>query len=229
MVILVEVGAVITYWEMCSEEGASLQHGMNYRLHGKDTVILMSRRPNAPYPDRIEENGRILIYEGHDVSRRYNPKPKTVNQEKYISGKETQNGLFYDAVQRYKNDGEPEIVKVYEKVRDGIWTFNGLFKLVDSWEENDNSRKVFKFKFEILNSPYNKRTYDDPEPNRLIPPAIKVAVWKRDKGRCRICGSTKNLHFDHIIPFSKGGSSTDPENIQILCAKCNLKKHDKIE
>ncbi len=224
-----EIGNVITYWEMCSEEGASLQRGMNYKLHGKDTVILMSRRPNAPYPDQIEEDGKILIYEGHDVPRSHNPKPKTVDQEKYTAGKKTQNGLFYDAAQRYENGGDAEIVKVYEKVRDGIWTFNGLFKLVDSWEENDNGRKVFKFKLEILDTPYNLTVSEEVEPNRIIPPAVKVAVWKRDKGTCRVCGSIKNLHFDHIIPFSKGGSSTDPENIQILCAKCNLKKHDKIE
>jgi hypothetical protein len=37
------------------------------------------------------------------------------------------------------------------------------------------------------------------------------------------------LHFDHIIPYSKGGSSKDPANIQILCGRHNLAKHDKIE
>ena len=100
---------------------------------------------------------------------------------------------------------------------------------MDSWEENNNGRKVFKFKLEILDTPYNMKVSEEVEPDRIIPQAVKVAVWKRDKGRCRICGSTKNLHFDHIIPFSKGGSSTNHENIQILCAKCNLKKHDKIE
>jgi hypothetical protein len=36
---------------------------------------------------------------------------------------------------------------------------------------------------------------------------VKLAVWKRDKGSCVLCGSTKNLHFDHILPFSKGGTS----------------------
>jgi len=67
------------------------------------------------------------------------------------------------------------------------------------------------------------------EHNRLIPTAVKVAVWKRDKGKCVKCGSNKNLHYDHIIPFSKGGSSTTAANIQLLCATCNLKKHDNIE
>ncbi len=43
-----------------------------------------------------------------------------------------------------------------------------------------------------------------------------------------MCGSNINLHFDHDIPFSKGGSSLTSKNIQLLCEKCNLKKHDKI-
>jgi hypothetical protein len=42
------------------------------------------------------------------------------------------------------------------------------------------------------------------------------------------CGSTKNLHFDHDIPFSKGGSSLTGANVRLLCAKCNLQKSDKI-
>jgi 5-methylcytosine-specific restriction endonuclease McrA len=37
------------------------------------------------------------------------------------------------------------------------------------------------------------------------------------------------LHFDHIIPYSLGGSSKDAENIQLLCAKHNLEKHDAIQ
>jgi hypothetical protein len=42
-------------------------------------------------------------------------------------------------------------------------------------------------------------------------------------------GSKDNLHFDHIIPYSKGGSSLLAENIQLLCARHNLGKKDKIE
>ena len=46
---------------------------------------------------------------------------------------------------------------------------------------------------------------------------------------CVECGSEDNLHFDHIIPFSKGGSSLVAENIQILCARHNLEKRDTIK
>jgi 5-methylcytosine-specific restriction endonuclease McrA len=53
-------------------------------------------------------------------------------------------------------------------------------------------------------------------------------VWKKDKGQCVLCGSKENLHFDHDVPFSKGGASLTAKNVKILCMKHNLKKGDKI-
>src|ERR1700730_7678762 len=52
---------------MCQQERLSLQRGMNFRLRDGASVILMSRRAGAPYADAVEEDGRVLIYEGHDV------------------------------------------------------------------------------------------------------------------------------------------------------------------
>jgi hypothetical protein len=34
----------------------------------------------APYADRVEEDGRVLIYEGHDIGKE-GPDPKSVDQE----------------------------------------------------------------------------------------------------------------------------------------------------
>jgi hypothetical protein len=79
--------------------------------------------------------------------------------------------------------------------------------------------------------PYVGIPYEDGIPSddsRYIPSEVKRIVWTRDHGRCVICGSNRRIHYDHDIPFSKGGSNT-VDNIRILCEKCNLRKSDKIE
>ena len=53
--------------------------------------------------------------------------------------------------------------------------------------------------------------------------AIMSEVWTRDGGKCVDCGSIEDLEFDHIIPLSKGGSST-ADNLRILCRVCNRKR-----
>ncbi|MGD0824075.1 MAG: hypothetical protein ABR908_05795, partial [Terriglobales bacterium] len=63
----------------------------------------MSRRLGAPYEDRIEEDGRIIIYEGHDLRRKSGIDPKALDQPEFEpSGKPTQNGLFAGAARKFK-------------------------------------------------------------------------------------------------------------------------------
>jgi hypothetical protein len=227
---------VVSYREMCALYDMSLQRGMNFRLRNAESLILMSIRPGAPYEDRVEQGGRVVVYEGHDAPRRQaGPDPKFVDQPEFQpNDRPTQNGLFIDAVRRFKLGKAPaERVRVFEKIRNGIWVYNGLFELVDGWQETNERRQVFKFRLQLLDE-------DGPEfapaalpaeveHDRVIPSGVKVEVWKRDKGRCVQCGSMKNLHFDHIIPYSQGGSSKHAANIQILCSKHNLAKKDNIQ
>lgn len=142
-------GDILTYFEMCQLEGTSLQRGMNFRLHGRHSVVLMSRSSNAPYQDRIEEEGTVLIYEGHDEPKTAEtPVPKIVDQPEFLpSGRPTENGKFSAAARAFKSATKgPDIVKVYEKLRLGIWADNGYFHLVDTWVETNGQRNVFKFK-----------------------------------------------------------------------------------
>ena len=225
---------IISYMDMCRYEGASLQRGMNFRLDGQTSVILMSLRKGAPYTDRVEQHGQVLIYEGHDVPRtKEGPNPKDIDQPDVSPiGKPTQNGLFWIAALSHKNNGVPaESVRVYEKIKTGIWAYAGLFELVDAWKDREGKRSVFKFKLRLniqqMSAPSTE--LEEIEHDRLIPTKVKMEVWKRDKGKCVLCGNKENLHFDHILPFSKGGTSLLANNIQILCAKHNLMKRDKIE
>jgi len=224
---------IISYLEMCRRETASLQRGMNFGLGGTHSVILMSLRQNAPYPDRLEDDGSTLIYEGHDESKTKELRdPKTVDQPEHtINGTPTQNGRFHQAAQACKEGRrQPERVRVYEKIHSGIWSYNGIFHLVDSWIEKDGHRQVFKFKLLAVEGEENFSVpaSTHAERRRIIPTAIKLAVWKRDGGRCVTCGAVDELHYDHIIPFSRGGTSMTIENVQLLCARHNFEKRDKI-
>jgi hypothetical protein len=227
-------GEIITYLDMCREEGVNLQRGMNFHLRGLGSVILMSLRPGAPYADRVEEEGRILVYEGHDIPKtKDGPDPKSVDQPTLNPGGAlTQNGLFFESVTRYKRgEAAPELVRVYDKIRSGIWVYSGIFELIDAWQETSNRRRVFKFKLRLVEGEQEALRQEPAglEHDRLIPTSVKQFVWKRDKGKCVKCGRQDNLHFDHIIPYSKGGSSLVAENIQLLCASHNLAKRDRIE
>ena len=64
--------------------------------------------------------------------------------------------------------------------------------------------------------------------DRYVPSNVKIAVWRRDEGKCAKCASQEKLEYDHIIPVSKGGSNTE-RNIQLLCEKCNRLKSANIE
>jgi hypothetical protein len=194
----------------------------------------MSVRRNAPYRDRIADNGATLIYEGHDVPKSPGiSDPKRIDQPEHtLKGALTQNGVFHGAAQDFKaGKREPERVRVYEKIRDGIWSYNGVFYLTDSWREQDSHRTVFKFRLISVEGEDDDEqpVQLSPIPRRIIPTEVKLEVWKRDGGRCIRCGATNELHFDHDLPFSKGGSSITAQNVQLLCARHNLEKHDQIE
>ena len=111
-----------------------------------------------------------------------------------------------------------------------VWSLKGFFDLIDYKVVNDGQRNVFHYILRLSNrSESNNNVETKMIQTRLIPSEVKKEVWKRDSGKCVLCGSTQNLHFDHELPFSKGGTSLSVKNVRLLCMKCNLKKSDKIE
>ncbi len=66
---------------------------------------------------------------------------------------------------------------------------------------------------------------------RAIPQSVQINVIARDGKVCAMCGeniSPEEVQFDHIIPYSKGGSS-DESNIRVLCEECNKKRSNNFE
>lgn len=215
---------------MCAVEGKMLQQGMNFRSNPSYSVVLMSQRPNAPYPDRISEDGLQLFYIGHDAYG--HPSKGQIDQPLATSnGTLTPNGHFFRAVAASDSGHPRERVRVYEKLKPGVWVFVGTFALSDAKLVPAGDRLVCEFRLDLLDIDDEAAAGRElaPSPGRLIPTVVKVEVWARDKGMCAVCGSKENLHFDHIIPFSLGGSSTNAQNIQLLCQAHNLAKSDRIE
>jgi 5-methylcytosine-specific restriction endonuclease McrA len=81
-------------------------------------------------------------------------------------------------------------------------------------------------------------SYRETPYKRGVPPQVKrrerailkrhYANWKaqvsmRDGLYCAHCGVTDALVLDHVLPIARGGTST-PENLQLLCARCNRLK-----
>lgn len=226
---------IMSYREMCDmEKKQTLQRGMNYRLNPSYSVILMSQRSNAPYKDKLHNDGITIEYEGHDTSKRgYTHNPKLEDQPDHLpSGKLTQNGLFIKSVTNFKHGLiPPEVVKVYEKIMNGVWSLKGYFCLIDYKVIDSGGRKVFRFILQLSDKQEVEVSVGGQNfsQTRLIPSEVKKEVWKRDKGMCVLCGATENLHFDHDLPFSKGGTSFTSKNVRLLCIKHNLQKSAKIE
>lgn len=241
---------IISYPEMIQREGIALQKGMNFRVRGGAagySIVLMSVRKGAPYQDKWHDESAaaphagMLEYEGHDAPRvrDSSANPKENDQPMTLpSGALSDNGKFFQAAMGAKSGtSKPEVVQVYEKIADGIWCDRGRHLLLDAeiksvpvGAKTSRTRNVFRFYLMPTVTPEVKTREDERElsVSRQIPTAVKVAVWKRDRGRCVMCGATDNLHFDHDVPFSKGGSSITTENVKLLCARHNLQKSDKI-
>ena len=67
--------------------------------------------------------------------------------------------------------------------------------------------------------------------SRQISAVTQRRVLRRDNYICQICHKPipdNEVNFDHIIPWSKGGSS-DESNIRLLCESCNKSRGNNFE
>ena len=56
---------------------------------------------------------------------------------------------------------------------------------------------------------------------------IRKIIFERDGNKCYYCGSTKDLHMDHVMPKSIFRWH-DVYNIITACHKCNFRKGTKL-
>ena len=230
--MIAEGDKLFTRTEVHKREGKTI-YNMHFG-HGEPySVVLMSVQPDAPYDDVKAQNG-IIIYQGHDNAEVEKSRRKLVDQTLTFYGDPNPNSHFFNEARRYET-GEitiPRAVKVYEKFGTSYWAERGFYALTKVTFESDDKRKAFYFTLEPGFKFHELTGHTVPrEHTREIPVEVKRYVFWRDSGRCanKDCLSGENIQFDHIIPFSQGGTSLSADNIQLLCYDCNQKKGTKIE
>lgn len=103
-----------------------------------------------------------------------------------------------------------------------------LFEYIEAFVRSGGTRQNIEKRHEI----YQRRFLSDipdlvpKDPNRAFDTNERLVIWRRDDETCQECGqevSLEDMHADHILPHSKGGTTTI-ENGQTLCSSCNLSK-----
>ena len=101
----------------------------------------------------------------------------------------------------------------------------------ESSEETDCSKKGRNKGEENISVVSERKKYKPHRTPRDINLRLRFKVFQRDNFKCCVCGASPakdpsvELQVDHIIPWSRGGE-TVLENLQTLCARCNLGKSD---
>lgn len=149
-------------------------------------------------------------------------------QDIHIEGYVNNKPICKSCIQYY-----PRFGKIKDKIREDKEKNQIEMRKQEEEQKKDVQKQLEQHDLESLilmgYEPGNKgNKYINRTHKRYVSSTVRKAVWKRDKGRCVRCGGKENIQFDHIIPISKGGSST-VENIELLCQSCNIEKLDKIE
>jgi hypothetical protein len=55
--------------------------------------------------------------------------------------------------------------------------------------------------------------------NSFIPEEVRVAVWRRSRGKCAKCGKRDGLDFSIVKPVKPGATAT-PAHVELLCNAC---------
>lgn len=134
----------------------------------------------------------------------------------------------FEFVQAYLNEDDWKRIVIKGNSKDDMHRSESRDDLWQKWQHvytTFDQRKNFVYSFYF--EPKDTNNKQPKQKRETIPQHVKDKVWQRDNGMCVDCGSKEKLEFDHIIPFSKGGSSSY-RNLQLLCEPCNRKKHDNL-
>lgn len=153
-----------------------------------------------------------------NTNKRYKNKKQQYFDENIFPSKleliESEVKKYFESVRRKQEDGIRESLKQ---------------EILEKEEQRLKKEKIKNLKRELMQEMTEQGIIRNNSILKREPISQEVQdkVWNRDGGKCIKCESQEKLEFDHIIPFSKGGSNSY-RNLQLLCEKCNRQKSNKI-
>lgn len=121
-------------------------------------------------------------------------------------------------------NGEPKARIMDPSTEFKLYTWADWAQLVpaDGEEAIRSGKRNFRIPDIVLLSRYNKL------PQQRVHFSRRT-IYKRDGNMCQYCGikpGTAELSIDHVLPRSRGGTTTW-ENCVLACTRCNKKKADR--
>lgn len=165
---------------------------------------------------------------------------KRVKAEKKAEEVDRIKRQLQDAIRRAEEEPAPAVDE-YGVNSVNFWFFKGYVYSIENIRRHQHYSQeqiqllILEFfdkerrKFEKLMHLYKSDTTQlKPYRRERIPEHVRIAVWRRDGGKCAHCSSREKLEYDHIVPISKGGGNTE-RNIELLCERCNREKSNRIQ
>lgn len=140
---------------------------------------------------------------------------------------------------QFNIDQEELLIQIFPLIQEHVVeTIRPTEEQMREWRNSPEGRQEFErymlSKFTVVPSKRTIRTLWDIYNGKRQTSRDKALVRSfieahRYAVACAHCGLTEGkFHVDHIIPLSRGGRD-EPENLQFLCVRCNLKKSNRYD